>query len=170
MTGAVDSAAPREQPTTQNQCSCRFKWTKNGWVSRREWRGSKRKNGGEPIQKWQREEEEHWERENNKDGNWISFRSGRGERVGNKKKERSKHKFKSFKRKRVEMSTSFCFWRLRQEGGEGLFPMWLGDAGSPNQACMGGGDPRCLPHPSRSAGPGASIGRGCTTWTLWPWF
>lgn len=88
MTGAVDSAAPREQPTTQNQCSCRFKWTKNGWVSRREWRGSKRKNGGEPIQKWQREEEEHWERENNKDGNWISFRSGRGERVGNKKKKR----------------------------------------------------------------------------------
>ena len=32
-----------------------------------------------------------------------------------------------------------------------------------SQACMGGGGPLCLQHPSWSAGPGASIGRGCTT-------
>lgn len=72
MTGAVDSAAPREQPTTQNQCSCRFKQKKlDGWL-----RGNgegceikKNKNKqktAEQIQKWQREEEEHWELEEGK--------------------------------------------------------------------------------------------------------
>lgn len=48
MTGAVDSVAPREQPTTQNQCSCRFKQRKKqktGWVTERGWRGCE-KNGG----------------------------------------------------------------------------------------------------------------------------
>lgn len=39
---------------------------KNVWVSKGEWRGSKTEKMGEPIQKWQREEEEHWEYEEKK--------------------------------------------------------------------------------------------------------
>lgn len=46
-----------------------------------------KKENQEPIQKWQREEGKHWEDEGkNKNGNWISFRSGKGEQVGNEKK------------------------------------------------------------------------------------
>lgn len=61
----------------------------------------------------------------------------------------------------MEMSTSIASEGLGRREGKG--PMWLSGAESLSRAYMGGGDPRCLPHPSRSAGPGASKGRGCTT-------
>lgn len=60
--------------------------------------------------KWQREEEEHWELKGvkNKDGELNQL--GRGNRkVKKKEKVRSKHKFKSFKWKQAEMSTSHFF-------------------------------------------------------------
>lgn len=93
MTGAVDSAAPREQPTTQNQCSCRFKQKQlDGWLRGNgegyEIKKKTKQKTVEQIQKWQREEEEHWElgEGKKKDGNWISLRLGRGEQEGKKKK------------------------------------------------------------------------------------
>lgn len=67
-----------------------------------------RKKWRNKSKKWQREEEEHWELKGvkNKDGGTESVREGKQE---GKKKVRSKHKFKSFKWKQAEMSTSHFF-------------------------------------------------------------
>lgn len=179
MTGAVDSAAPREQPTTQNQCSCRFKWTKIGeWEAgneeevekkvRDKSKNGREKRGGGTLGAWGRKKNEGWEL------NQLQVREGRTSR--NKKGDPSISSHLKGK-KGWRWVHQFASEGLGKRKGERLFfflfhspSVWLGGARSLNQACKGGGDPRCLPHPSRSAGPGASTGRGCTTWKLWPWF
>lgn len=85
MTGAVDSAAPREQPTTQNQCSCRFKWTKIGeWEAgneeevekkvRDKSKNGREKRGGGTLGAWGRKKNEGWEL------NQLQVREGRTSR------------------------------------------------------------------------------------------
>lgn len=147
------------------QCSCRFKETKlDEWLrgNEREWKnkrqGNQSKNG---------REEEHWELEEEGEKrtqgwNWISLRAGRGEQ----KQVISKHKFKSLCNEMGGDEDITLLLKVSAGGKERLFPTWLSWAGSLNQACMDGGDPLCLPHPSRSADPGAGKGKGCTTWKL----
>lgn len=143
---------------------------KTGWVTKREWKGSgKIRDGNNPKMAKRRNTgslREGWGvggGEEHMDGTESALR----QEEGDKNRWYPSTSSNLYATKQVEMKTSLCFWRFQREGGRGkAFPMWLSWTGSPNQACMDGGDPLCLPHPSRSADPGAGKGKGCTTWKL----
>lgn len=176
MTGAVDSVAPREQPTTQNQCSCRFKQRKknkklDGWL-RGDGEGAKKM--AEQIQKMAERRGGTLGAERGKKQDGELNQLGRGNRKV-KKKEKKKRWDPSTSSNLLNGNRQRWVHHISSEGfgrreGKGFSQLQLTWAGGLSQACMGGGDPRCLPHPSWSAGPGASKGKGCTTWKLWPWF
>lgn len=157
--------AKKKEKKKKSQCSCRFKETKldewlrgneRQWKNKRQGNQSKNGRGGGTLGAGGGGKKEH------KDGTESAW----GQEGENKNRWYPSTSSNLYATKWVEMKTSLCFWRFQQEGEERLFPTWLSWAGSLNQACMDGGDPLCLPRPSRSADPGAGKGKGCTTWKL----